>query len=91
MSLCQEQALPLKDVQVFRQRCQIFLIEAVTQISKRFPFDGTVFQNLKVIDPLTVKSKSVASLVPLMASFPSLVTGQALQDTDTEWRLLKKQ
>lgn len=89
MSLCQEQALPLHDVQVFRQRCQIFLIEAVTQISKRFPFDGTVFQNLKVLDPLSVKSKSVASLVPLMASFPSLVTDQTLQDIDTEWRLLR--
>lgn len=84
MSLYQEQALPAQLVQVFRQRCQTFLIEAVTQISKRFPFDDVVFQNFMALDPLTVKSKSVTSLAPLMTSFPSLVTDQTIQHIDTE-------
>ena len=89
MSLCEEKTVPAQAVQVFRQRCQTFLIEAVTQTSKRFPFDNEVFQNLKVLDPLTVKSKSVTSLAPLLTSFPSLVTDQTIQDIDTEWRLLR--
>lgn len=83
------QTLPSQDVLVFRQRCQTFYIEAVTQICKRFPFADVTFQNLKVLDPLVVKSKSVDSLAPLMTSFPSLVPEHIEQDVDTEWRLLR--
>lgn len=70
-------------MQVFRQRCQFFLIEAAAQISKSFPFDNAVIQNFKVLEPLTVKGKSDASLAPLM-TFPSQVTDQSIQDIDTE-------
>lgn len=89
MSLHQGHNLPLQDVQIFRQRCQIFLLEAAIQICKRFPFAEATFQHLEVLDPDVVRSRSVDSLAALMSSFPSLVPSQAVQAMDSEWRLLR--
>lgn len=43
ISLHQGHNLPPQDVQIFRQRCQIFLIEAATQICKSFHLQRLLF------------------------------------------------
>ncbi len=53
MSLHQGYNLPPQDVQIFRQQCQIFLVQAATQICKKFPFAEATFQ--QVLDPDVVR------------------------------------
>lgn len=85
----QQQTISSKAKEDFRQRCLPFYTEAAVQIMSRFPLYDATFQNLQALEPATVKNKSVQSLAPLMAAFPSLVIDETVQTIDTEWRLLQ--
>lgn len=89
MALTNQQNIPSVAIEDFRKRCLAFYTEAALQIMKRFPLSDTTMQNLEALDPSNVKHRSIPSLAPLMAAFPSLVTNETVQAVDTEWRLLQ--
>lgn len=89
MSLCQGHTMHPQAVKNFKLKCLDFYIEAALQISRRFPFRNKVFKNLEALDPSVVKARSVATISPLMSSFPSLVNDDTLQKIDNEWRMLR--
>ena len=89
MTLSKQHTTPTVANELFHQSCLSFYIEAAVQIMKRFPFRDSTFQHLEALDPATLKSKTVTSLAPLMSAFPTLVSDEAVQPIDTEWRMLR--
>lgn len=73
----------------FRLKCLDFLIESAEQIKKRFPFDDRTFEKLRVLNPDIVKTKEVKSIAPLLDRFKNIVEDSAVQEIDTQWRLLR--
>ena len=89
MTLSKQHTTPTVAIELFHQRCLSFYIEAVVHMMKRFPFRDSTFQRLETLDPATLKSKTMTSLVPLMSAFPTLVSHEAVQPIDNEWRMLR--
>lgn len=82
-ALIDQQAVPSVAVEEFRQRCLCFYTESAVQIPNRFPLRNATLQNLESLDPATVKKRSVPSLDPLMAAFPSLLSEETVKKIDT--------
>lgn len=77
------------EVHNFRLRSLDFYIELTNQIGKRFDMDDLVLNYIAIFDPKIAVSGDIGSIVPdSLKFFPNLVKTEALEELNTEWRLL---
>lgn len=78
-----------KQLHFFRTRCLEFYLEACAQIVQRFPLKNNVLKLFSFLDPSTVKSGNVSSIIDIARIFPNIIAEKELQTLDTEWRQLR--
>lgn len=88
MEITNSAVLHDEDLRDFRINCLEFLIESVSQIYKRLPFNSHVLESLENLNPKVVLEKNVPSLIDLISNFEHLATPD-VQVVDSEWRLLR--
>lgn len=61
----------------------------MSQIYKRYNFNGEVLQKLELIDPDVIVTAEKPSILPLALLFHNLIDQNDLQSLDTEYREIK--
>lgn len=68
----------------------VFYVKGCRQLIRRFPLKNKQqLQQFNFLDPLEVKSGSIASISDVAILFPNIIDESNLQLLDNEWRLLR--
>lgn len=74
------------EVKGFLEHCQNFLIEAATQIKKRFPINDPILCSLHFLDPVNLSVTQCPAVVDVASKFPNIIKPEEIVTLEDEWR-----
>lgn len=81
--------LSANDVNVFKANVLNFYVTLSQQILKRFDFNDEVLKNLSIIDPSNIVQRKNPSIVPLLMSFPNIISSELISQAYNEFREIR--
>lgn len=82
------------DLNVFRQKCLEFYIEAAKQIYQRFPFQdqtAAILKEISLLDPKIIRERKINSIATLAQHFTHFLEDGNISEIDRQWRLLRNE